>query len=369
MLITTGYDFEGFIIEKYIDVISSSVVLGTGLFSSVSASFADLTGTRSGSYEEKLKSGEREALSILKERAEKLDGNGIIGIDIDYTTFGNDVIGVIVSGTVVVIHKRTEEIEKYLIPVFSYDSSLSFNVYDIVIKKHSYTDSINGYLRIKNYHDEDTMAAIIVDIQIEDILGNLVVMSDIIFAVFPQNDNGFCDTECSELSIVKASLNLMRKAYVIIKKIILNDGDKVVEIDEFKNIKNTTMTCSDLKKIREIRGDDVVTGFLVKEDKWLCYCGAYNNKDVDKCDRCGREIDEFQQHVLESHGSDSVSLTTILECVDLKQNAKEIYEYINEIGNPKFEKMVDDLKKIAGMERMYGNMKSSALKKIKDALQ
>lgn len=368
MLITTGYDFEGYIIKKYIDVISSSVVLGTGLLSSVSASFADLTGTRSGSYEQKLKSGEREALSILKERAKSLGGNGIIGIDIDYTTFGNDVLGVIVSGTVVVIHEKTEEIEEYLIPVFSYNNSLSFNVYDVVLKRHSYIDSINGCLKIKNYHMEDTIAAIMVDLEIEDILGNLVIMSGITFAVLPQDDRGFCDTEFSEFSIGKASPNLMRKAYVVIKKIILNDGDKVFEVDESKNIKNTTMTNSDLKRIREIRGDDAVIGFLVNEDKWLCYCGANNNRDVDKCDRCGREINEFQQRVLESNGSDSIPLSTILESVNLKQNAKEIYEYINGLGNPKFENVVCELKKIADVERMYGNMKSSALKKIEDVL-
>lgn len=34
MLITTGYNFEGYVITQYIDVISASVVLGTGIFSS-----------------------------------------------------------------------------------------------------------------------------------------------------------------------------------------------------------------------------------------------------------------------------------------------------------------------------------------------
>ncbi|MGC4020268.1 MAG: heavy metal-binding domain-containing protein [Muricomes sp.] len=86
---TTGNSFEGYIIEKYIDVISSAVVLGTGFLSSISVSFSDFTGSRSGSYEKKLKSGEREALEALKERAKSLGGNGIIGIDVDYTTFGN----------------------------------------------------------------------------------------------------------------------------------------------------------------------------------------------------------------------------------------------------------------------------------------
>ena len=40
MLITTGYNFEGHVITQYIDVISASVVLGTGIFSSFGAAFA-----------------------------------------------------------------------------------------------------------------------------------------------------------------------------------------------------------------------------------------------------------------------------------------------------------------------------------------
>lgn len=41
MLITTGYNFEGYVITQYIDVISASVVLGTGIFSSFGAAVAD----------------------------------------------------------------------------------------------------------------------------------------------------------------------------------------------------------------------------------------------------------------------------------------------------------------------------------------
>lgn len=54
MLLTTGYNFEGYDIVKYLDVLSASVVLGTGMFSSANVSIADFFGTRSDSYERKL---------------------------------------------------------------------------------------------------------------------------------------------------------------------------------------------------------------------------------------------------------------------------------------------------------------------------
>lgn len=41
MLQTTGYNFDGYRIVKYLKVVSSEVVLGTGLFSSIGSSVAD----------------------------------------------------------------------------------------------------------------------------------------------------------------------------------------------------------------------------------------------------------------------------------------------------------------------------------------
>ena len=53
-MMTTGYNFEGYKITKYIDIVSGSVVKGTGLLSETAASFSDLFGTDSGSFSAKL---------------------------------------------------------------------------------------------------------------------------------------------------------------------------------------------------------------------------------------------------------------------------------------------------------------------------
>lgn len=103
ILTTTGYNFEGYTIIKYISVITEPIVLGTGLLSSVSATFSDITGGRSNAYADKLKSAYEQAIKKLKINALSLGGNAIIGIDIDYTSFSGDMIGVIVSGTVVLV--------------------------------------------------------------------------------------------------------------------------------------------------------------------------------------------------------------------------------------------------------------------------
>ena len=46
MVLTTGYNFDGYKITSYLNVVSAEVVLGTGIFSSLGSQFADFTGSR-----------------------------------------------------------------------------------------------------------------------------------------------------------------------------------------------------------------------------------------------------------------------------------------------------------------------------------
>ena len=50
MLITSGYEFEGYDIIEYKEYASAQVVLGTGFFSSVGKTTADFLGTSNEIY-------------------------------------------------------------------------------------------------------------------------------------------------------------------------------------------------------------------------------------------------------------------------------------------------------------------------------
>jgi uncharacterized protein YbjQ (UPF0145 family) len=105
-IISTTPTIEGYKIEKYIDVVCVEVVLGTGAFSEWNAAFADLTGGNATEFEKKLALGKEQSFEKLKFKAWDKGGNAIVGIDIDYTQFGNNMIGVIANGTVVSIRKE-----------------------------------------------------------------------------------------------------------------------------------------------------------------------------------------------------------------------------------------------------------------------
>lgn len=105
-MVTTGYNFEGYKIKSYLDVISAEVVLGTGFLSEFSASFADFFGTKATMFENKLESAKKAAMDKLVKKSSILGGNAVIGIDLDYTMFSNNIICVIASGTCVIIEEE-----------------------------------------------------------------------------------------------------------------------------------------------------------------------------------------------------------------------------------------------------------------------
>ena len=69
------------------------------------AGIRDIVGGRSATYEQELQKARMIALEELKQRAKELGANAVVGVDLDYETFGktNGMLMVSVSGTAVVV--------------------------------------------------------------------------------------------------------------------------------------------------------------------------------------------------------------------------------------------------------------------------
>ena len=106
MPVTSGHDFAGFHITRYLGFSSAEVVLGMGLFRGFTADFADVFGTEAQGLGKKLQEAKSVAFGRLRNDVWGLFGNAIIGIDLDYTMFGNSLVGVIASGTAVIIESQ-----------------------------------------------------------------------------------------------------------------------------------------------------------------------------------------------------------------------------------------------------------------------
>ena len=105
--ITTTHTIEGHRVVRYLDIESVEIVVGTGMFSEFGGDVADFFGARSTAFEKKLQKAKRTALDKLRYLAFDRGGNAVLGVDLDYTEFSGNRIGLIANGTIV----RVEPIE------------------------------------------------------------------------------------------------------------------------------------------------------------------------------------------------------------------------------------------------------------------
>ena len=103
MIFSTTNSLEGKTINQYLGVVSGEVILGANIFKDLFAGIRDIVGGRSGAYEKSLQDARSAAFTEIKEKAEKLGANAVVGIDIDYETIGKNssMLMVSVTGTAI----------------------------------------------------------------------------------------------------------------------------------------------------------------------------------------------------------------------------------------------------------------------------
>jgi uncharacterized protein YbjQ (UPF0145 family) len=107
MLILTTHSVEGKKIKKYLGLVSGEAILGANIFKDFFAGIRDIVGGRSAAYEKELRQAKEIAIEEMQEQARSLDGNAVIGVDLDYETISVGQTGgmlmVSANGTAVVL--------------------------------------------------------------------------------------------------------------------------------------------------------------------------------------------------------------------------------------------------------------------------
>ena len=106
MLKTTTPNVEGKQISEYHGLVSGEAILGANFVQDFFASIRDIVGGRSQAYEKELQKAKDIAVGEMEEKAQALDANAIVGIDLDYETIGmgsGNLLIVSASGTAVTI--------------------------------------------------------------------------------------------------------------------------------------------------------------------------------------------------------------------------------------------------------------------------
>lgn len=105
MIITTTPSVEGKQIMEYKGIVFGEVVSGVNFVRDIAASFRNVLGGRSSSYEEELVMARQNALREMEQRAASMGANAVVGVDIDYEVLGadNGMLMVTASGTAVFV--------------------------------------------------------------------------------------------------------------------------------------------------------------------------------------------------------------------------------------------------------------------------
>ena len=105
MIITTTPTIEGRPIKEYKGIVTGETIIGANFLKDFLAGIRDFIGGRSGAYEKVLREGKETSIQEMKQHAEALGANAIVGIDLDYETVGQggSMLMVTCSGTAVVI--------------------------------------------------------------------------------------------------------------------------------------------------------------------------------------------------------------------------------------------------------------------------
>ncbi|TKZ21183.1 heavy metal-binding domain-containing protein [Shimia litoralis] len=103
MIITTTPSIEGRQIADYKGIVVGEAIMGANVVRDVFASITDIVGGRSGAYESKLQDARDTALRELEERAQALNAEAVVGVDLDYEVVGGSMLMVSASGTAVTL--------------------------------------------------------------------------------------------------------------------------------------------------------------------------------------------------------------------------------------------------------------------------
>lgn len=105
MILSTTSSIEGRKIAAYKGIVCGEVIIGAHIGKDILASFTNLVGGRSESYESTIRETRDDALREMVEEAEKLRATAIVGIKFDYGVVGQQgsMMMVAVSGTAVVL--------------------------------------------------------------------------------------------------------------------------------------------------------------------------------------------------------------------------------------------------------------------------
>lgn len=319
-IITTSTDsIEGTTIEKYIDVISTNIIVGTNFFSDLGASLTDLFGGLSDTYQTKLQKIYKIGIDKLKTKAINLGANAIVGLKIDFDEIsgkGKSMFMISTFGTAV----RVREIKK--------ENKIKSNESDSVIGLEILEQEYNKRIIVDKLIDKKLptqedwqfllstpikeIAPIILGLYLDKLNEAQSILNETEKLLMANTSNFFRNLDENE-AVEILYLNIKNNSNACIEILdsnnlfsaqkvldLINIGEISIAIDCLSINKNY-YTKDDLdlmekivaffENLKDLGSIELVKGVLSKaKEKYICPEGHPNNPEVKYCESCNKNI-------------------------------------------------------------------------------
>jgi uncharacterized protein YbjQ (UPF0145 family) len=328
VFVTTTPSLDGWEIETYLGPVFSHIVAGTGFFSDFAASFSDVFGGRSQSYQKQLSEINSEAIELLKKKTSLLGGNLILGLKIDHDEISGkakQMFMVTASGTAArgiqkSLSKGSEQHQQYL----------TLDALEIGLRKMTITAK-SQTLPLALSDDEWKF---VTDNQVHEIASQVLLDIQLYRKKEGAQVEGFMETRQAyflalpsihSVPILYGSLTESELVFPFVRDVIfkgdlfdfesifllLSTGPISVQrwaLDlvrankpyyEPSDIESFTRLCDVIKatftnKVEFIEEQSRFTSTV--KLKWQCECGTKNDKDLPRCSSCSRDVFGFTAH-------------------------------------------------------------------------
>lgn len=317
MYFTTTDSFSNNPILAYVGIVCANVVVGTNVFSDFAASFTDLFGGKSTTYQRQLQQMRDIAFEDLKRQTIQKGGNAIVGIKMDFDELsgkGKAMFMVSISGTACIV-KPTEmpsnETEKTIVSI----DDLSFE-----LRRREYLKTLHASI---SHIDNEEIYNFLCEHPQSEIMDDLinVALTDNIEQIFREKtvallrhyDNA--DLKCSVYKRLH-NAEVSNGIYSLMHTLNLFDvhelqklwneglGKRVLSVLAH-NVQAQSYTKQDLLDMSNLYETIINTpdkGSIIKKDKTLLHKGGEryicpnnheNPLDVQYCSKCGEDIKGF----------------------------------------------------------------------------
>ena len=105
-LVTSGFDFEGYCIVRYLGLVRGITVRSRSVVGTLGGAPQTLVGGNISLFTELAEQSREEAYRLMMEHAQQMGANAVIGMRYDATEFMRGVTEVLAYGTAVVVERQ-----------------------------------------------------------------------------------------------------------------------------------------------------------------------------------------------------------------------------------------------------------------------